>query len=73
MSDGDDQATDDKLREGVEHLQNAALEFIAAARIFLDVAEEIVRDPAPFVARAAKPGTAPTTGHDDRVQHIRVV
>jgi hypothetical protein len=67
--------SDDKLREGVEHLQNAALEFIAAARIFLDVAEEIVRDPAPLVARA-KARTDPgerAASDDDGVQHIRVV
>jgi hypothetical protein len=67
--------SDDKLREGVEHLQNAALEFIAAARIFLDVAEEIVRDPTPLVARAkarAEAGEHETTDGDG-VQHIRVV
>ena len=70
----DDRPPHDRIKEGVEHLQNAALEFIAAARIFLDVAEEIVRDPAPFVARAAKPATAPTaTADGDGVQHIRVV
>jgi hypothetical protein len=68
--------SDDKLREGVEHLQNAALEFIAAARIFLDVAEEIVRDPGPLVARARARADA-DEGHasddDGGVQHIRVV
>jgi hypothetical protein len=66
--------TEDKVREGVEHLQNAALEMIAAARIFLDVAEEIVRDPAPFVAKArqhAAPSAA--SGDDGGVQRIRVV
>jgi hypothetical protein len=35
-----------RAREGVEHLQSAALEVIAAVRAFLDVAEEVVRDPA---------------------------
>jgi hypothetical protein len=70
--------SDDKLREGVEHLQNAALEFISAARIFLDVAEEIVRDPSPLVARATKAradaGGRETSDDDDGgVQHIRVV
>lgn len=37
--------SDDRAREGVEHLQNAARELIAAARAFLDVAEEVVDDP----------------------------
>jgi hypothetical protein len=37
--------TDDRMAEGVEHLQAAALELIAAARAFLDVAEELVTDP----------------------------
>lgn len=35
-----------RAREGVEHLQAAALEVIAAVRAFLDVAEDVVRDPA---------------------------
>ena len=35
-----------RAREGVEHLQTAALEVIASLRAFLDVAESIVRDPA---------------------------
>lgn len=34
-----------RAREGVEHLQAAALEVIAAIRAFLDVAEDLVRDP----------------------------
>jgi hypothetical protein len=37
--------TDDRAAEGLEHLQRAALEMIAAARAFLDVAEDLVRDP----------------------------
>ena len=36
--------SDERVREGVEHLQVAALEVIAAVRSFLDVAEEVVRD-----------------------------
>jgi hypothetical protein len=32
-------------REGLDHLQAAALEAISAARAFLDVAEELVREP----------------------------
>jgi hypothetical protein len=34
-----------RAREGVEHLQAAARELIAAARAALDVAEEVVGDP----------------------------
>jgi hypothetical protein len=37
--------TDDRAAEGVEHLRAAALELIAAARAFLDVAEDLVTDP----------------------------
>ena len=36
---------DERAGEGVEHLQAAAHELIAAARAFLDVAEDLVRDP----------------------------
>lgn len=36
---------DERAGEGVEHLQAAARELIAAARSFLDVAEDLVRDP----------------------------
>jgi hypothetical protein len=34
-----------RARDGVEHLQAAARELIAAARAALDVAEEVVNDP----------------------------
>lgn len=37
---------DDRAAEGLEHLQRAAIEVISAARAFLDVAEDLVRDPA---------------------------
>jgi hypothetical protein len=37
--------SDDRMAEGVEHLQAAALEVIEAARAFLDVAEELITDP----------------------------
>jgi hypothetical protein len=37
--------SEDRAAEGLEHLQAAALEMIAAARAFLDVAEELVSDP----------------------------
>jgi len=35
---------DHRAAEGVDHLQAAASELIAAARSFLDVVEEVVRD-----------------------------
>jgi hypothetical protein len=53
--------TDDKAAEACEHLQAAALELIAAARSFLDVAEDLVRDPAAaatIVSAAAGAGRA---------------
>jgi hypothetical protein len=40
-----DDEHDDPLREGVEHLQSAAREVIAATRSLLDAAEELVDDP----------------------------
>ena len=61
------------------HLQKAALELIAAARAFLDVAEEAVRDPAEVAevlnglatllgggrpAASEKPGGEPEPGAD---------
>ena len=44
--------TEDRARQGVEHLQAAAVEVIAAFRAFLDVAEEVVRDPSGLTAIA---------------------
>ena len=47
--------------DGVEHLQAAAIELIAAARAFLDVAESLVREPAvaaTIVSTAASVGRA---------------
>ena len=35
---------DERAAEGLDHLQAAALEMIAAARAFLDVAEDLVAD-----------------------------
>jgi hypothetical protein len=73
--------------EGLEHLQSAALELLAAARSFLDVAEEVVREPgvaativhaAAGVGRAVLAGGgAPTTraestSDEGRVRHINV-
>jgi hypothetical protein len=79
--------TDDAApaKEAVEHLQNAALEMIRATRAFLDLAEELVADPAPLLAlahvvgdlatkgRAAAQGqTAHSAQDGPTVQHIRV-
>ena len=41
---------DQRAREGLDHLQSAALEVIAAVRAFLDVAEDLVRDPSQVAA-----------------------
>ena len=78
--------SEDRARQGVEHLQAAAIEMIAAFRAFLDLAEEVVRDPSAVTAfaatvveaaRSAAP-PAPTSGPDGapsdepRVTRIRV-
>lgn len=42
----DDRMPDDRMTDGVAHLQAAARELIKAARAVLDVAEELVEDPA---------------------------
>ena len=78
---------DDKVHQGLEHLQAAAREMIQATRSLLDAAEELVEDPKAMqglvgtlasVAHAAadrlRPGTA---GHDDdggdgHVERIKV-
>ena len=65
-----------RAREGLEHLQNAALELIEAARAFLDVAEDLVQDPAAVAAFAAT--MRPHISGEERrtephVEHIRVV
>jgi hypothetical protein len=44
-SEGTPVVGDDGLARGVEHLQAAATELIAAARAFLDAAEDVVADP----------------------------
>ena len=44
MSSGDDPMSDPRLGDGVEHLQTAAHEMLAAARTFLDVVEDVVSD-----------------------------
>lgn len=44
--------SDGSVREAVGHLQGAALELVAAARAVLDLAEEMIRDPAELLALA---------------------
>ena len=69
---------EERAREGVEHLQAAAVEVIAALRAFLDIAEEVVRDPgaaaslAASVVDAARPEAAPDGAPAPRVTRIRV-
>jgi hypothetical protein len=41
---------DQRARDAVEHLQAAAIEVIASLRAFLDIAEDLVRDPSPVAA-----------------------
>ncbi|MBV8162470.1 MAG: hypothetical protein JO265_16250 [Acidimicrobiia bacterium] len=70
---------EERAHEVVEHLQTAALELIEAARAMLDVAEEMVKDPAEALAFASAAAHlagvangAPRTNGQRRVQHIRV-
>ena len=49
----DDQPREVRAAEAVEHLQQAALELIAAMRVCLDLAEEAVKDPEPLVGAAS--------------------
>ena len=72
---------DERARQGVEHLQAAAIEVIAALRAFLDVAEDVVRDPASAAAlaatlveqaRPAPPEPEPGGGDEPHVTRIRV-
>jgi hypothetical protein len=57
--DGTDITDDrsDRARQGMEHLQAAARELIAAARAALDVAEGVVNDPDSVAALAGLLGT----------------
>lgn len=77
--------SEERVKEGLEHLQKAALELIAAARALLDAAEEAVKDPAEVLAvvnhlaatgraaRAGRPAPDPEGGEGDHVERIRVV
>jgi hypothetical protein len=73
-------AEDDRASEAMAHLQTAAREMIAAARAFLDVAEELVEDPKSGeallgtlgdVARRVVPRNDRDDGSDG-VEHITV-
>ena len=70
--------TDPRVTEAVSHVQNAALELIAAMRNALDVAEDLLGDPQAIAvlmrgaAEAAKAATEPLNDVADRVQRIRV-
>jgi len=71
---------DERAHEMVEHLQAAALELIEAARAFLDVAEDMVKDPGQALAMASAAAKMAGThgprpdghGASARVEHIRV-
>jgi hypothetical protein len=78
---------EDKVAQGIEHLQAAAREMIRATRSLLDVAEELVDDPKSVqdlvgsLAQAAQTAasrfraTTAAQGTDDdggHVQHIKV-
>jgi hypothetical protein len=65
---------EDRALQGIDHLQAAAREMIAAARAFLDVAEDLVADRAK-VAQVAEFLGSSVDGEppdDGRVQHIKV-
>ena len=79
--------SEERAAEAVEHLQAAARELIAAARVLLDLAEEVVENPGPvlhLIGELAAPLVARGRGSTEperdggapprapRVQHIRV-
>ncbi len=73
---------DERAQQGIQHLQAAGGEVIAALRAFLDVAESIVRDPnavavvaaslADFVQPAAERASDDDRQPEPRVTRIRV-
>lgn len=70
---------EERAQEAVEHLQAAARELIAAARAVLDVAEDLVADPAPLLAVVSalgdlvpKPKAPEPDEAAPKVQRIRV-
>ena len=73
---GEKDRAEERAREGLAHLQNAALELIEATRAFLDVAEELVQDPAALAALATTmrpPVPSEERRTEPHVEHIRVV
>jgi hypothetical protein len=52
-----DEGPVDAAREGLEHLQSAAHEMVAAARSMLDAVEELIDDPRAAAAMATAFGT----------------
>lgn len=74
MATGDD---DDRVAQGIDHLQTAAHELIAAARSFLDVLEDVVSDRDKLGDMATAVGSAVesavrSTRERDGVEHVRV-
>lgn len=74
-------AAADGLVDALGHLQTAALSIVAAARVAVDAAEQLVRDPRPLVDLLAGAGRGwePPTGsaaepaaEHPRVEHIKV-
>jgi hypothetical protein len=66
---------EERARQGVEHLQSAALEIIAAFRAFLDVAEDLVKDPSALTSMAtsfADAAAPPAAERESHVTRIRV-
>ena len=79
MNDATPRDAAQDAHEVVVHLQAAALELIAAARAMLDIAEDMVNDPAQAMAMASTlahlatpPGPPGERRTEPRVQHIRV-
>ena len=57
------QVNEERAAEGIDHLQRAAREMVAAARSFLDVVEELVEDRAALAdVAAAVSGAAAAVG-----------
>jgi hypothetical protein len=76
---------DDKVQQGIEHLQAAAREMIQATRSLLDAAEELIDDPksvqdlvgslthaAQMAAARFRPGGPGGDDGDEHVQRIKV-
>jgi hypothetical protein len=72
---------EDRAGEAIAHLQTAAREMIAAARAFLDVAEQVVEDPKSGeallgtlgdVARRVVPRSGHAEGDEGGFEHIPV-